>query len=256
MKPPPGSGTDLVARLAGAVGRVEARHAHQTGLWRRRAVIATAHRCAARDGASITLTVAPDAEVSPRARWRFQRGTHTTVEIGHRVELQPGAILQLSGGRLTIGPEVQVRTGAVLSTSGVLHLTRGNVISYGAMIHCSGEVTLGAFASLSERSTVVDSTHYYSEPLEHYWHNTVAGSVTLGVNTWVCPGAVITRNVELGDHCIVASNSVVIADAPAGTLLSGVPATAVRTVRRPWLERARPDSQVTGPGTGGGARSE
>jgi maltose O-acetyltransferase len=44
--------------------------------------------------------------------------------------------------------------------------------------------------------------------------------------------------VTIGDHCIIASNSVVTRDVPPGHLASGVPADDMKPIRLPWKQDA------------------
>ena len=62
--------------------------------------------------------------------------------------------------------------------------------------------------------------------------------IEVGFNTWICPKATIAPGVTVGDHCIIAGNSVVTSDVPSGHLASGIPAEVVRQVPLPWREGA------------------
>ncbi len=56
------------------------------------------------------------------------------------------------------------------------------------------------------------------------------GRVSIGKNVWICNNAVIVSGVSIGDHCIVAANSVVTKSFPARSLIAGVPAMHVRSL--------------------------
>lgn len=49
------------------------------------------------------------------------------------------------------------------------------------------------------------------------------GRPTLGDRVTVYPGAVIIGNIHIGNDCIVAANTVCLSDAPAGSVIKGVP---------------------------------
>jgi acetyltransferase-like isoleucine patch superfamily enzyme len=57
--------------------------------------------------------------------------------------------------------------------------------------------------------------------------------VRVGYNTWICPKVTLAKGADVGAHCIVASNSVVVSKVPDGSLASGVPAE-VRPLPLPW----------------------
>jgi acetyltransferase-like isoleucine patch superfamily enzyme len=86
---------------------------------------------------------------------------------------------------------------------------------------------------VAEHVTLADSSHFFTEPDEHFWHNVRKGSIEIGRNTWICPKVTVTRDVRIGSHCIVAAGSVVVDDIPDGSLASGVPATS-RPMPLPW----------------------
>jgi acetyltransferase-like isoleucine patch superfamily enzyme len=71
-----------------------------------------------------------------------------------------------------------------------------------------------------------DATPRIQQPLS------TKGPVSIGNNVWICNNAVIASGVAIGDHCIVAANSVVTKSFPAGSLIAGVPAMHVRSLNR------------------------
>lgn len=55
---------------------------------------------------------------------------------------------------------------------------------------------------------------------------------TIGDNVFLAAGCKVIGKVSVGDNVIVAPNSVVIKDVPANTIVSGVPATVLRTITK------------------------
>jgi acetyltransferase-like isoleucine patch superfamily enzyme len=121
---------------------------------------------------------------------------------------------------------------------GHLELVGSNIFSWGCRIHCAAHVRLEPLVGVAEDVTVADSTHYFTAPDEWFYDNVRAAPISIGANTWVCPKATITSGVKVGEHCIVASGSVVITDVPDGHLASGVPALDPRPMRLPWHDAA------------------
>lgn len=50
----------------------------------------------------------------------------------------------------------------------------------------------------------------------------------IGDNVECCIGAKVIGNVEVGDNVIIAPNSVVVKDIPAGDVVSGIPAKSIK----------------------------
>ena len=54
------------------------------------------------------------------------------------------------------------------------------------------------------------------------------GKLVLGKNVFVGAGAIILRNIEIGDNSIVAAGAVVTKDVPANVVVSGNPASIIK----------------------------
>ncbi len=50
-------------------------------------------------------------------------------------------------------------------------------------------------------------------------------------NAWIGAGAILLPGVEIGENAIVAAGAVVSKPVPAGTIVGGVPAVALRELR-------------------------
>jgi acetyltransferase-like isoleucine patch superfamily enzyme len=202
---------------------------------RRQAFLARIRAAAIWNNATIALDVADDLRVGPGVRVTIQPWTHNSLQIGPGCRLDDNVLIQLKGGSIVLGPRVELRRDVVLNVAGRLDIQGDNPVSWNSVIHCSNEVTLAPMAGIAEQVTIADSSHYFTEPDEHFWHNIRTGSVTVGRNTWVCPKATLTRGAHVGDHCIVGSNSVVVGTVPDGSMASGIPAT-VRPLALPWRD--------------------
>jgi acetyltransferase-like isoleucine patch superfamily enzyme len=194
-------------------------------------VLATWHR------AKIDLHVAADVRIARGVRIEVEPRTRMEVRLGPRTRFDDGVYLMLKGGRIDCGPDTWLRRDVILNVSGELTFVDGNIMSWGTTIHCAESVRLERFASAAEGVTVSDSTHYYTTPDEFFYRNTRTKPIVIGANTWLCPKATVTSGVHIGSHCILASNSVAIADIPDGHLASGVPASDIRALRLPWTDR-------------------
>lgn len=202
----------------------------------RRQLLALRIRTAAwRVGATVDVTLPDDLLVGRDVTVVVAPGSHSTVRFGSGCSLGDRLLLQLKGGELLAGDRVELRKDVVINLAGRLELRGDNLVSWGAVLHVSNDVVLEEQAIFGEYLTVADSSHYFTTPDDHVWHNVRTGSVRVGRNTWVCPKVTLARGADVGSHCIVGSNSVVTASVPDGHLASGVPAT-VRPLPLPWQQ--------------------
>ena len=216
-------------------GAPRVQHASQRG---RRAAFVAATRVAARAaGAQVDLQLADDLLVGRGVRVTFEPGSSNVLRIGRGCRLDDRVLVMLKGGTVDLGDRVEVRRDTVLNVGGVLRVEGDTPISWGCVIHCSNDVVLERMAGIAEQVTIADSSHYFTTPEEHFWHNVRQGRVRVGRNTWVCPKVTLARGADVGAHCIVGSNSVVTGVVPDGHLASGVPAL-VRPLPLPWRTTA------------------
>lgn len=186
-------------------------------------------------GAHVDLEVAYDARIHPTTRVRITPGTTTRVHLGPGTLLLREVTLLLRGGHLELQQDNELRDRCLLNVGGHLVLRRQATLSYATHVHCDNEVVLDELAGASERVVITDSSHHHTSPDEWFYHSVRSGTTHVGRNTWLASHAVVTRNVRIGDRCIVAANSVVLGDVPDDHLASGTPAQ-VRPLRQPWLE--------------------
>jgi acetyltransferase-like isoleucine patch superfamily enzyme len=200
----------------------------------RRAVFVAAVRRAARHcGGTVELDLAPDLELGKGIRVTVMPGTHSVVRIGPGSRIEDRVLLMLKGGRLEAGPRVELRRDVIVNLAGRLRLDGDNPVSWNTVVHCSNDVHLEEMAGIAEQVTIADSSHYFTTPDEHFWHNVRKGAVHVGRNTWICPKVTLTRTADVGAHCIVGAGSVVVGTIPDGHLASGVPATST-PLPLPW----------------------
>lgn len=226
--------SDLVGRLLWALkNRTPERW---PGRLRARWLLVRLRISAAWHRATVEIDVAPDLWVGRVVRIEIQPSTHNRLRWGQRGTLGNGSVIRLTGGTLDIGDDVQIRDRCVLNVGGHLVLEGRSIVSWGVSIHCEDSIHIGERAGITEYATIVDSSHRFTG--EHDWlvEHTETRSVRIGVNTWICAKAVVARGADVGDHCIVAANTVVTGTVPDGHMVSGVPAGSPVSLRHPWLE--------------------
>lgn len=233
---------DGVERLAwatfGVARRVAPAAAGTVQRARRAALVARVRAVARMVRAEVDLDLAPDLHVGRDVRVTVEPGTRNVLRIGPGSRLDDRVLIMLKGGTIDLGPRVEVRRDVVLNVAGTLRVAGDTPISWGSVLHCSSEVVFERMVGLAEQVTVADSSHFFTTPEEHFWHNVRTGSVRVGSNTWICPKATVARGADVGACCIVGSGSVVTGRVPDGHLASGVPAQ-IRPLPLPWLTDPR-----------------
>jgi acetyltransferase-like isoleucine patch superfamily enzyme len=59
----------------------------------------------------------------------------------------------------------------------------------------------------------------------------VAAPIAIERGVWLCTGATVLHGVTVGEDSVVAAGAVVTRDVPAGVVVGGVPARVLRSVR-------------------------
>jgi acetyltransferase-like isoleucine patch superfamily enzyme len=225
----------MLRRMAGNAVRATRVIAPQAAVQRARhkALVARIKSAAIWNNASVDLRIHPDVRIGRGVRVTFEAWSHNVLHVGSGSWIDDNVLIQLKGGSIVIGPRVQLRRDMVLNVAGRLDCEGDNVISWGSVIHCTNDVHVGRQTIIGEYTTIADSSHYFTTPEDHVWHNVRVGEVSVGRNTWICPKVTLARGAHVGDHCIIGSNSVVVGKVPNGSLASGVPAV-VRQLELPW----------------------
>ncbi|WP_419961762.1 sugar O-acetyltransferase [Psychrobacillus sp. BM2] len=111
------------------------------------------------------------------------------------------------GKNITIGKNVFFNTGCSFQDRGGISIGDGSMIGMNVTI-----ATLNHGISLETRNTT------YPSP------------VIIGDNVWIGSSATILPGVTIGDNSIVAAGAVVTKDVPKDTIVAGVPAKVIKEI--------------------------
>lgn len=160
-------------------------------------------------------------------------------KLGKQVFISPYARLQHMQ-HISIGPRSCIGRGTLIQPitqylaetfSPSIEIAEGVYIGNNCTISASAEIAIGDGVTLGDHVYVGGGRHGYEDPGNSVQNqNLVAGSVRIGKNAWIGYGCFIasTGELEIGEHAIIAANSVVTKSVPAFTIVAGAPATPVK----------------------------
>jgi acetyltransferase-like isoleucine patch superfamily enzyme len=167
-----------------------------------------------------------------RLRGRLQLGGIAFIGPGCRLEVGPGAVIEL--GRwswLGHGCKIRCHEGRVA-------LGAKSVMGQECTISAYQHVSIGRECVIADRVMLIDFDHGSSEverPIR--LQGIYKRDVNVGNNVWIGYGACILRGVTVGDNAIVGTNSVVTKDVEANAVVGGVPARVLRMREEPHRMR-------------------
>jgi len=85
------------------------------------------------------------------------------------------------------------------------------------------------FCSLEDTGLNDDEISFFDSYWDHYDRFPHA-PVKIGNNVWIGFGVSIFKGVSIGDHCIIAANSIVTRDIPDNCIAAGTPAKPVKKI--------------------------
>ena len=102
-------------------------------------------------------------------------------------------------------------------------------------LHCTviGPVTIGNHVNLAQGITVSALNHNFEDTrlrIDEQGVNT--SEIIIDDDVWIGANAVITAGVHIGRHSVVAAGAVVTKDVPEYSIVGGVPAKVIRTIRQ------------------------
>jgi acetyltransferase-like isoleucine patch superfamily enzyme len=159
-------------------------------------------------------------------RWAGARSAIVTVDGRCPPVLVTGGSIKC--GRLFLRCKtIPIEVGA--SKNGSLVLGERVFINTGATIVANHSIVVGDDCLIGDLVAIFDCDFHPMEPSRPVQF----APVRLGANVWVGRSAMILPGVTIGDHAVIAAGSVVTGDAPARTLMAGVPARPIRSLEIP-----------------------
>lgn len=111
-----------------------------------------------------------------------------------------------------------------------LNITVGHAVFIGHDSAFTGHaaITIGDEAMIAHKVNLVTAGHPVAPDLRRRY--VTAAPITLETNVWIGAGATVMPGVTVGADSVVAAGAVVTRDVPPATLVAGVPARMVRAI--------------------------
>ena len=91
-----------------------------------------------------------------------------------------------------------------------------------------GGIEIGDNVQIGHQTVIATLNHDLNP--EKRW-NMLPAPVKIGNNVWIGSHATILSSVTVGDNAVVAAGAVVTKDVPANTVVAGVPAKVIKTIK-------------------------
>ena len=108
-----------------------------------------------------------------------------------------------------------------------IHIGKGVFVNSGCRFQDQGGIYLGD-GVLIGHNVVLATLNHVLDP-EHRG-DLIHGSIHIGRRFWVGSNATVLAGVTIGDDSVVAAGAVVTRDVPPGVVVGGVPAKIIRTI--------------------------
>lgn len=138
-------------------------------------------------------------------------------------------LYRLAGAEL--GKNVRICSSARIIGNGNLSIGENTWIGHESMIVCSSNVTIGANVDIAPRVYIGTGTHEIDLRTPGIAGKGISKDIKIGDGCWLCVNSSILPNVEIGEKSVVAAGAVVTKNFESYTLLAGVPAKVIKSLK-------------------------
>jgi maltose O-acetyltransferase len=143
-----------------------------------------------------------------------------------------------------VGDAVEVRSPVYVDYGSNVAVGSGVFVNYGCQLADVARIEIGDRCQIGPYVQLLTPVHPMDpERRRQLWET--ARPISIGANVWLAGGVVVCGGVTVGDDTVVGAGSVVTRDLPPGVFAAGSPARVVRAL-------AEPDPVPTPPAASGG----
>jgi len=128
-----------------------------------------------------------------------------------------------------VGDGVVVRPPFRCDYGAHIAIGAGTFVNFDCVMLDVAPIRIGAACQLAPRVQLLTATHPIDpEPRRIGWES--AEPIAIGDNVWLGGGAIVCPGVTIGKDTVVGAGAVVTRDLPAGVVAAGVPARVLREI--------------------------
>jgi maltose O-acetyltransferase len=172
------------------------------------------------------LYIADDEELRQdhaRAQALLERFNATTH--GQR-EDRAALLRELLG---SVGQGVEVKPPFRCDYGSNVHIGSGTFVNYDGVMLDVAEIAIGEHCQIATRVQLLTATHPI-DPVARRAGWESGAPIALGDNVWLGGGAIVCPGVTIGADTVVGAGAVVTRDLPAGVVAVGTPARVLRSI--------------------------
>ena len=166
----------------------------------------------------------------PQLLQESRRAEALAKEYNDSSALDPARRLRILRDLLgSIGEETEIRPPFYCDYGSHIHIGARTFVNFGLVALDVAEIQIGDDVQIGPNVQLLTPTHpVESEPRRAKWE--AARPIAIGDNAWLGGGVIICPGVTIGADTVVGAGAVVTRDLPAGVLAVGNPARVVRSL--------------------------
>lgn len=157
-----------------------------------------------------------------------------SLTIGRGTTLRHGIDIRATDdGRIHIGQESSIESNVVLvAKRGSIILGDSVFIGRGTTVVANTSISVGSDCLIGEFTTIRDQNHGISNTDIPFRQQPMSSKpIVIGNNVWIGAKSTIVAGVVIGDNCVIAANAVVTKNIASNSVVGGVPATIIRSLK-------------------------
>jgi acetyltransferase-like isoleucine patch superfamily enzyme len=151
------------------------------------------------------------------------------VIVHETAVIHPAAILEPSGGLITIGPETFVDRGVIIRPlGGSVVIGKSCTIHAYCVLHGTGGLKIGDNVLIATHTVIIPSNHNFSNvsiPIKD--QGLSLQGIVIENDVWLGAGVRVLDGVVIGKGSVVGAGAVVTKSVPPHTVAVGVPASPI-----------------------------
>jgi maltose O-acetyltransferase len=166
----------------------------------------------------------------PQLVQQSQRAEALAKEFNETSPLDRAGRLRILGQLLgSLGAETEIRPPIYCDYGFNLHVGARTFVNYGLYALDVAEIRIGDDVQIGPAVQLLTPTHPLEPGLRRdKWE--AAEPISIGNNAWLGGGVIVCPGVTIGENTVVGAGAVVTRDLPPGVLAVGSPARVVRTL--------------------------